>query len=98
MCENSMIKKRYMHIDEKILKENPNMCEYMAPSLDVRQDMVVVEIPRLGKESATKAIKNGGNPNRRSPTSYFVRRRALICPGRTTSLPSSLVYSRLLSD
>ncbi|KAF6151644.1 hypothetical protein GIB67_033298 [Kingdonia uniflora] len=62
MCENSMIKKRYMHLDEKILKENPNMCEYMASSLDVRQDMVVVEIPRLGKEAATKAIKEWGQP------------------------------------
>ncbi|RYR12479.1 hypothetical protein Ahy_B04g070019 isoform A [Arachis hypogaea] len=57
MCDKSMIKKRYMYLTEEMLKENPNMCAYMAPSLDARQDMVVVEVPRLGKEAATKAIK-----------------------------------------
>eukprot|EP00475_Leptophrys_vorax_P016999 TRINITY_DN23504_c1_g1_i1.p1 TRINITY_DN23504_c1_g1~~TRINITY_DN23504_c1_g1_i1.p1 ORF type:complete len:394 (+),score=33.48 TRINITY_DN23504_c1_g1_i1:89-1270(+) len=62
MCEKSNIRKRYMHITEEILKENPNMCEYMAPSLDARQDMVVVEVPKLGKEAATKAIKEWGQP------------------------------------
>ncbi|KAH0640539.1 hypothetical protein KY285_037125 [Solanum tuberosum] len=30
MCDKSMIKKRYMHLIEEILKENPNMCAYMA--------------------------------------------------------------------
>ncbi|KAJ0093076.1 hypothetical protein Patl1_25903 [Pistacia atlantica] len=57
MCEKSMIKKRYIYLNEEILKENPSVCEYMAPSLDARQDMVVVEVPKLGKEAATKAIK-----------------------------------------
>ncbi|KAF2285639.1 hypothetical protein GH714_006126 [Hevea brasiliensis] len=52
MCDKSMIKKRYMHLTEDILKENPNICAYMAPSLDARQDIVVVEIPKLGKEAA----------------------------------------------
>ncbi|KAI3910880.1 hypothetical protein MKW98_022567 [Papaver atlanticum] len=62
MCEKSQIRKRYMHITEEILNENPNMCEYMAPSLDSRQDIVVVEVPRLGKEAASKAIKEWGQP------------------------------------
>ncbi|RYR12476.1 hypothetical protein Ahy_B04g070019 isoform B [Arachis hypogaea] len=51
-----MIKKRYMYLTEEMLKENPNMCAYMAPSLDARQDMVVVEVPRLGKEAITHLI------------------------------------------
>ncbi|KAI3975997.1 hypothetical protein MKX01_016680 [Papaver californicum] len=62
MCEKSQIRKRYMHITEEILNENPNMCEYMAPSLDARQDIVVVEVPRLGREAASKAIKEWGQP------------------------------------
>ncbi|KAL7209705.1 hypothetical protein ACSBR1_031293 [Camellia fascicularis] len=37
-----------------------NMCAYMAPSLDVRQDMAVVEVPKLEKEVVTKAIKECG--------------------------------------
>lgn len=57
-----MIKKRYMHLTEEILKKNPSICEYMAPSLDARQDLVVVEVPKLGKEEATKAIKEWGQP------------------------------------
>lgn len=51
-----------MYITKEILKENPNVCAYTAPSLDVRQDMVVVEVPRLGKEVAVKAIKEWGQP------------------------------------
>lgn len=51
-----------MHLTEEHLKENPNLCAYMAPSLDARQDMVVIEVPKLGKEAATKAIKEWGQP------------------------------------
>ncbi|TYH00710.1 hypothetical protein ES288_A09G000200v1 [Gossypium darwinii] len=60
--DKSMIKKLHMYLTEEILKENPNMCAYMASSLDVRQDIVVVEVPKLGKEAATKAIKEWGHP------------------------------------
>ncbi|KAL9229383.1 hypothetical protein vseg_004854 [Gypsophila vaccaria] len=62
MCDKSMIKKRYMFLTEEILKEKPNLCEYMGSSLDTRQDMVVSEVPRLGKEAAVKAIKEWGQP------------------------------------
>ena len=41
---------------------NPNMCAYMASSFDASQDMVVVEVPKLGKKAATKAIKQWGQP------------------------------------
>nr|AFI98395.1 chalcone synthase [Persicaria minor] len=60
MCDKSMIEKRYMYLTEEILKENPNMCAYMEKSLDSRQDIVVTEVPRLGKEAAQKAIKEWG--------------------------------------
>lgn len=46
-----------MYQTEAILKENPNFCTYMTPSLDARQDMVVRDVPRLGNEAAVKAIK-----------------------------------------
>ncbi|XP_068645816.1 chalcone synthase 2 [Aristolochia californica] len=70
MCDKSMIKKRYMHLTEEILKENPNICEYMGPSLDARQDLVVVEVPKLGKEAAVKAIKEWGH--RKSEITHLV--------------------------
>ncbi|XP_038984942.1 chalcone synthase-like [Phoenix dactylifera] len=62
ICEKSMIKKRYMYLTEDLLKQNPNMCAYMAPSLDARQDILVEEVPKLGKEAAVKAIKEWGRP------------------------------------
>nr|KAJ0222742.1 hypothetical protein LSAT_V11C200065520 [Lactuca sativa] len=60
--DKSMIRKRYMHLTEDILKEKPSLCAYMAPSLDERQDIVVLEVPKLGAEAATHAIKEWGQP------------------------------------
>ncbi|CAN1144533.1 Chalcone synthase 1 [Linum perenne] len=60
--QKSKIRKRYLHLTEELIKENPSLSSYMEPSLNVRQDMVVVEVPKLGKEAATKAIKEWGQP------------------------------------
>nr|B0LDU5.1 RecName: Full=Polyketide synthase 4; Short=RiPKS4; AltName: Full=Benzalacetone synthase PKS4; Short=RiBAS; AltName: Full=Naringenin-chalcone synthase PKS4 [Rubus idaeus]ABV54602.1 polyketide synthase 4 [Rubus idaeus]USU43039.1 RiBAS [synthetic construct] len=81
MCDKSMIKKRYMYLTEEILKENPSMCEYMAPSLDARQDMVIVEIPKLGKEAATKAIKEWGQPKSKITHLVFCTTSGVDMPG-----------------
>ncbi|KAH9609272.1 hypothetical protein KSS87_023211 [Heliosperma pusillum] len=62
ICEKSMIKKRYSHLTEDILKKNPNLYENMVSSLDTRQDILVSEVPKLGKEAAVKAIKEWGQP------------------------------------
>lgn len=55
--EKSMIKKRYLHLTKEILKQNPSMCTFMAPSLNLRQSIKAVEVPKLGKEAALKAIQ-----------------------------------------
>ncbi|KAH0733902.1 hypothetical protein KY285_009609 [Solanum tuberosum] len=60
MCDRSMIKKRYSYLTEKILKKNPNFCQYKAPSLDARQEIAIVEVPKLGKEAAERAINEWG--------------------------------------
>ncbi|KAK1360717.1 hypothetical protein POM88_045191 [Heracleum sosnowskyi] len=60
-CEKSMVSTRYMHLTEEILKENPSLCEHMAPSLDARQDIGLTEVPKLGKEAAAKAIEEWGH-------------------------------------
>ncbi|ONI13892.1 hypothetical protein PRUPE_4G253000 [Prunus persica] len=62
ICEKSKTKKRYLHITEEILKANPNICSYKAPSLDPRQDMLIPAVPKLGKEAALKAIEEWGQP------------------------------------
>ncbi|KAJ7965547.1 Chalcone synthase [Quillaja saponaria] len=62
ICEKSSIKKRYVHLTEKILNENPNICTFKEPSLTARQNIATEEIPKLGKEAALKAIEEWGRP------------------------------------
>ncbi|KAJ0091757.1 hypothetical protein Patl1_13595 [Pistacia atlantica] len=62
ICDKSTIKKRYTYTTEEVMKENPNINSYKAPSLDTRQDMAATLIPELGKEAATKAIEEWGQP------------------------------------
>uniref|UniRef100_A0ACD5URW5 Uncharacterized protein n=1 Tax=Avena sativa TaxID=4498 RepID=A0ACD5URW5_AVESA len=62
MCDKSMVRKRYMHVTEEMIKENPSIATFMAPSLDARQDILAEEIPRLGKVAAQRAIKEWGQP------------------------------------
>ncbi|KAJ4777684.1 Chalcone synthase [Rhynchospora pubera] len=81
MCDKSMIKKRYMHLTEEILTENPNICAYMEQSLDARQDIVVVEVPRLGKEAAVKAIKEWGQPKSKITHVIFCTTSGVDMPG-----------------
>ncbi|KAJ3671528.1 hypothetical protein LUZ60_007607 [Juncus effusus] len=81
MCDKSMIKKRYMHLNEEILEENPNICAYMAPSLDARQDIVVAEVPKLGKQAAVKAIKEWGQPKSKITHLIFCTTSGVDMPG-----------------
>ncbi|KAL1314494.1 hypothetical protein HN51_041295 [Arachis hypogaea] len=90
MCEKSMIRKRYMHLTEDFLKKNPSMCEYMAPSLDARQDIVVVEVPKLGKEAATKAIKDWGQPKSKITHLVFCTTSGVDMPGADYQLTKLL--------
>ncbi|XVF39195.1 hypothetical protein PTKIN_Ptkin01aG0016100 [Pterospermum kingtungense] len=57
-----IFKKRYMHLTEDMIKENPNLTIYKAPSLDYRQEILITEVPKLGMEAALKAIKEWGQP------------------------------------
>ncbi|CAK8542754.1 unnamed protein product [Lathyrus sativus] len=90
MCDRSMIKKRYMHLTEEFLKENPNMCEYMAPSLDARQDIVVVEVPKLGKDAAKKAIAEWGQPKSKITHLVFCTTSGVDMPGADYQLTKLL--------
>ncbi|XVF82266.1 hypothetical protein PTKIN_Ptkin16aG0032000 [Pterospermum kingtungense] len=90
ICEKSMIKKRYMYLTEEILKENPNLCSYMAPSLDARQGMAVVEVPKLGKEAAARAIKEWGQPKSKITHLVFCTTSGVDMPGADYQLTKLL--------
>ncbi|GFZ10781.1 chalcone and stilbene synthase family protein [Actinidia rufa] len=81
ICEKSTVKKRYMYLTEEILKDNPSLCSYMGRSLDVRQNMVMAEVPKLGKEAAAKAIKEWGQPKSKITHLVFCTTSGVDMPG-----------------
>ncbi|KAK6928655.1 Chalcone/stilbene synthase, N-terminal [Dillenia turbinata] len=90
ICENTRIKKRYLHITEEMLKKNPNICAFMAASLDARQDISVVETPKLGKEAAEKAIKEWGQPKSKITHLVFCTTGCVDMPGADYQLTKLL--------
>ncbi|GMI74080.1 TRANSPARENT TESTA 4, CHALCONE SYNTHASE [Hibiscus trionum] len=81
ICEKTAIKKRYMHITEAIIKENQNLSIYGAPSFDIRQDILVKEVPKLGMEAAVKAIGEWGQPISNITHLIFCTASAIDMPG-----------------
>jgi len=76
-----MIKKRHMILTEEILKKNTHMCDPCAISLDTRQDILTVEIPKLGKEAASKAIEEWGQPKSKITHVIFSTSNGIHMPG-----------------
>ncbi|RVW78731.1 Stilbene synthase 2 [Vitis vinifera] len=83
ICEKSMIKKRYIHLTEEMLEEHPNMGAYMAPSLNIRQEIITAEVPKLGKEAALKALKEWGQPKSKITHLVFCTTSGVEMPGGT---------------
>ncbi|XP_059650159.1 chalcone synthase-like [Cornus florida] len=90
ICEKTMIKKRYMYLTEEMLKKNPNMCAFMASSLDARQDMVVEKVPKLGEEAASKAIQEWGQPKSNITHLVFCTTSGVDMPGADYQLAKLL--------
>ncbi|XP_040997601.1 chalcone synthase 2-like [Juglans microcarpa x Juglans regia] len=61
ICESSSIRKRHLVLIEEILA-NPNIGGSEFRSLKALQAMGAPEVIKLGKEAATKAIKEWGQP------------------------------------
>ncbi|XP_015693462.1 chalcone synthase 1-like [Oryza brachyantha] len=76
-----------MHLTEEILQENPNMCAYMAPPLDARHDIVVVEVPKLGKAAAQIGW---GQPRSRITHLVFCTTSGVDMPGADYQLAKML--------
>ncbi|KAL6311394.1 hypothetical protein AAG906_025849 [Vitis piasezkii] len=54
ICDKSMIKKRYSHLTEEMLEEHPNIGAYMAPSLNIRQEIIIARYPSLWGQPKSK--------------------------------------------
>ncbi|XP_052157145.1 bisdemethoxycurcumin synthase-like [Oryza glaberrima] len=62
ICHRSGIEKRYIHLDEKLIREHPEIIDKHMPSLETRVDIVTTEIPKLAESAARKAIAEWGRP------------------------------------
>ncbi|XP_010522503.1 PREDICTED: chalcone synthase-like [Tarenaya hassleriana] len=93
MCEKSTIRKRHLHMTESFLKENPNLCAFMAPSLDARQNVGVVEATRLGMDAAVRAIEEWGQSKSRITHLVFCTISGLDMPGADYQLTKLLGLS-----
>nr|XP_043623568.1 chalcone synthase-like [Erigeron canadensis] len=90
ICEKSMVRKRYVHLTEEFIQRNPSICDNTSPSLDVRQDLLVVEVPKLGQEAATKAIKEWGQPRSNITHLIFCTNSCVEMPGSDYRLANLL--------
>ena len=88
--DKSMIRKRHVYLTEEILKDNPNFCVDKTPSLDARQDMMAVGVPRLGKEAAVKAIEEWGQPKSNITHLIFCTYSGVDMPGADYQLTKLL--------
>ncbi|KAL6321616.1 hypothetical protein AAG906_025448 [Vitis piasezkii] len=88
ICDKSMIKKRYIHLTEEMLEEHPNIGAYMAPSLNIRQE-IITEVPKLGKE-ALKALKEWGQPKSKITHLVFCTTSGVEMPGADYKLANLL--------
>nr|CAP20329.1 chalcone synthase [Gerbera hybrid cultivar] len=93
VCEKTAIKKRYLVLTEDYLEKNPNMGEFMAPSFNARQDLVVPEVPKLGKEAAIKAIDEWGHSKSKITHPIFCTTAGVDMPGADYQLTKLLGLS-----
>ncbi|KAJ4706066.1 Chalcone synthase [Melia azedarach] len=90
ICQKTMIRKRYLHLTEEILKEKPNIRTYQAPSLDDRQEIVIEEVPKLGEKAALEAIKEWGQHKSRITHLVFCTTSGVHMPGADYQLAKLL--------
>ncbi|KAJ6829740.1 chalcone synthase 1B-like [Iris pallida] len=62
ICDSSNINKRHSYLMPETVKEFPSLCSYDANTLDIRQEMMDIQMPDLGAKAAVEAIKEWGRP------------------------------------
>lgn len=75
---------------EKMLEQNSSMCEFNAPSLDVRLGILAGEIPKLAMAATQKAIKEWGQPLSKITHLVFCTRQVVGLPGADYQLVKML--------
>ncbi|KAJ4795145.1 Chalcone synthase [Rhynchospora pubera] len=86
ICKATTIQSKYLYATEELLKEHPNIAACMSPSLDDRLDVLVDEVPKLGKEASLAAIKEWGHPISKITHLIFTTNSGADCPGADSRL------------
>ncbi|XP_078171086.1 stilbene synthase 4-like [Carex rostrata] len=94
ICKATTIQSKYLYATEETLKEHPNIAASMEPSLDDRLDILVEEVPKLGKEAALAAIKEWGQPVSKITHLIVATNSGADCPGADARLVHLLGLSR----
>ncbi|KAM7280246.1 hypothetical protein ACFE04_007380 [Oxalis oulophora] len=82
-----------MDLTEELMTQNPNICSFDEPSLDIRQDIMVEEVPKLGAEAARRAIKEWGQPVSKITHVVFCTTAGVDMPGADHALITLLGLS-----
>ncbi|KAK8923763.1 Bibenzyl synthase [Platanthera zijinensis] len=81
ICDRTAIRKRHFVWNEEFLSANPCFSTFMGNSLNVRQEVAIREIPKLGAEAAAKAIKEWGQPKSHITHLIFCTTSGMDLPG-----------------
>ncbi|CAM6128150.1 unnamed protein product [Calypogeia fissa] len=81
ICERSGIKKRHFYMTEERLRANPTIPTYLEPSLNIRQEIAIAQVPKLAQEAALKAIKEWGGKKSEITHVVFATTSGVNMPG-----------------
>nr|CAA10514.1 bibenzyl synthase [Bromheadia finlaysoniana] len=90
ICDKTSIRKRHFIWNEELLTANPSLCTFMGNSLNLRHEVAVREIPKLGAEAATKAIQEWGQPKSFITHLVFCTTSGMDLPGADYQLTQIL--------
>ncbi|KAK8923762.1 Bibenzyl synthase [Platanthera zijinensis] len=80
-CDRTAIRKRHFVWTEEFLAANPCFGTFMGNSLNVRQEVAIREIPKLGAQAALKAIDEWGQPKSHITHLIFCTTSGMDLPG-----------------
>ncbi|KAK4769120.1 hypothetical protein SAY86_027270 [Trapa natans] len=90
ICEKTKIRKRHFVLTEGLLEENPmRICSHDAVCLNIRMDILMEQLPKLGARAASRAIKEWGRP--KSEITHLV-----LCTTAAAELPGCFAGGTVL--
>lgn len=90
ICDRSTIKTRYSILTDELLKEHPEFYTPGQPSMEQRNEIFAVEVPKLAHEAAMEAIEEWGRPASEITHLVVATLTGIAIPGADMVLTKSL--------